>query len=373
MDDYKNITNYTVLYVEDEKQSVDLVKEILKDKVKNIFVAYDGEEGLSQYKKYLPDIVISDIQMPKMNGIELSKEIKKLNPKQNIILVTAFNENDLLLEAINLGINKYVIKPIVSMDSLLQPISDICKVLSYDKRVKKEQRIDAMEKILKTIAHHWRQPLNIISVEASSVKLDVELGEIEQQNLIEKLDHINCTTQELSEMIENFINMYSFTTQNQIKSFPIKDAFKAPLQKLNNQIKHNKIEIINQIEPYMIEQNQVLLEQVILYILQNSIDAFEENLNNITQRYIVIDLKQHNSSFILSIQDSAGGIDKQTLPNVFEPYFSGKKVHSGSGMGLYLAKKIIENQFDSSIELINQSFEIKGKKLYGVKVSFKID
>lgn len=142
MSDFENLKNYTILYVEDEKESVELIQTLLKTKIKTIFVAYDGVEGLELYKKHLPDIVISDIQMPNMNGIEMAKEIKKLNPKQNIIFITAFNENNLLLEAINLGIDKYIIKPILSLESLLNPIDTICKVLSYDTKLKIEERID---------------------------------------------------------------------------------------------------------------------------------------------------------------------------------------------------------------------------------------
>jgi len=372
MRNYENIKNYTILYVEDEKQSVELVQHILQNKVKDIIVAYDGVDGLEKYKKHLPDIVITDIQMPNMNGIVLSKEIKKINPKQNIILVTAFNENHLLLEAINLGINKYIIKPIISIENLLQPIDDICKILSFDKNIKNETRVQAMEEILKTIAHHWRQPLNIISITSSTVKLEMELGVFDAKSLSQKLETINQTTQELSEMIDNFINMFDYNKTEEKNSFLLLDALETILKKFEKRIKASHIKIVTHLNKNLIKQNQTLVEQIILNILENSIEAIEENNSNTKERYILITSKIKNNSTILSIQDSGGGIEQHLLTKVFEPYFSNKKIHSGSGMGLYIVNKIVENHLNTSIELNNNSFEIEDKLLYGANVSIVI-
>ncbi|MFA6788396.1 MAG: hybrid sensor histidine kinase/response regulator [Arcobacteraceae bacterium] len=368
MKEYENIKQYTILYIEDEKQSVELVSCILKERVKEIFVAYDGRDGLEKYKIHRPDIVISDIQMPHMNGIELSKKIKAINPKQNIILITAFNENSALLEAINLGITKYIVKPIICIENLLQPINDICKILSFDKNSKEKARLQAMQEVLKSIAHHWRQPLNIISLESSSVKIEMEMGTFEEKNLTLKLDHIYNTTQELSQMINNFINMFQFNPSEEKKPFLLSTAIEASLAKLEELIEKNSITIIAQIEEYEMTQDQTLFEKIIFNILQNSIEAIIEN-SLPKERYILIETKIEQCFIEVSVQDSGGGIDKQTLSKVFEPYFSQRKVHSGSGMGLFITKKIIENQFDSNITISNQSFKADDKTLYGTNVS----
>lgn len=369
MQTYENIKQYTILYVEDEKQSVELVCSILKNRVKEIFVAYDGLEGLEKYKAHRPDIVISDIQMPNMNGIELSKKIKAINPAQNIILVTAFNENSFLMEAINLGIAKYIVKPIISIENLLHPISDICKVLSFDKSCKEQTRFQAMEEVLKTIAHHWRQPLNIISLESSSVKIEMEMGTFQEKEVMARMEHIYKITQNLSFMIDDFINMFSLTQTNTKEPFVIHKAIENVLKQLQQTLDKNSIKVIKHLDPHTIVESQNLLEQVLLYILQNSIESILQNNSKSQHKYIVLTTKMVDNTLELIIQDSAGGIEQSILPKVFEPYFSQKKVHSGTGMGLFITKKIIENQFDADISITNSAFTIEKKDCYGAKAT----
>ncbi len=370
MSDFENLKNYTILYVEDEKESVELIQTLLKTKIKTIFVAYDGVEGLELYKKHLPDIVISDIQMPNMNGIEMAKEIKKLNPKQNIIFITAFNENNLLLEAINLGIDKYIIKPILSLESLLNPIDTICKVLSYDTKLKIEERIEAMELILKTISHHWRQPLNLLSLESSAMLFNLETDNTSKEKLTKELTEIVHTTQALSLMIDDFITMFSSSISTHTKKFSLIETVENAIEILENEIISNNITIINQTKEIFMNQNQILFEQIILNLLTNSIEAIIENQEDIEKRYILIETKKgENKDFIFSILDSGKGIDELIKDKIFEPYFSRKKVHSGSGMGLFITNKILKNQFNTELSTQNEVFMVEDKKLYGAKMS----
>lgn len=370
MSDFENLKNYTILYVEDEKESVELIQTLLKTKIKTIFVAYDGVEGLELYKKHLPDIVISDIQMPNMNGIEMAKEIKKLNPKQNIIFITAFNENNLLLEAINLGIDKYIIKPILSLESLLNPIDTICKVLSYDTKLKIEERIEAMELILKTISHHWRQPLNLLSLESSAMLFNLETDNTSKEKLTKELTEIVHTTQALSLMIDDFITMFSSSISTHTKNFSLIETVENAIEILENEIISNNITIINQTKEIFMNQNQILFEQIILNLLTNSIEAIIENQEDIEKRYILIETKKgENKDFIFSILDSGKGIDELIKDKIFEPYFSRKKVHSGSGMGLFITNKILKNQFNTELSTQNEVFMVEDKKLYGAKMS----
>lgn len=370
MSGFENLKNYTILYVEDEKENVELIQSLLKDKIKTIFVAYDGLEGLALYKQHLPDIVISDIQMPNMNGIEMAKEIKKINQKQNIIFITAFNENHLLLEAINLGVDKYIIKPILSLESLLNPIDTICKVLSYDTKLKIEERIEAMESILRTISHHWRQPLNLLSIESSAMLFNLESDNTSKEKLTKNLTDIVHTTQSLSHMIDDFIMMFSSTISIHKKRFSLIETIENAIEILQNEIISNNIIIINNTKDIFINQNQVLFEQIIINLLTNSIEAIIENQKDIEKRYILIETKKgKDRDFILTILDSGKGINELIKDKIFEPYFSRKKVHSGAGMGLFITNKIIKNQFNTELSTQNETFIIDDKKLYGAKMT----
>jgi len=105
------LKNLTILYVEDDIETQKLIKKILNSSTKEVYVANDGEEGLKIYKEKNPDIVLTDICMPKMNGLEMSREIKKINPNQPIGIFTAFDEPEYIKEASQLDIGTYILKP----------------------------------------------------------------------------------------------------------------------------------------------------------------------------------------------------------------------------------------------------------------------
>jgi len=105
------LNNTTIMYVEDDLATQKLIKKILTKHCKEVFVANDGVEGLALYKKIHPNIVISDIVMPNMNGIEMSEKIREVNPKQIISLFTAYNEPEFKKKASELQIDAYIMKP----------------------------------------------------------------------------------------------------------------------------------------------------------------------------------------------------------------------------------------------------------------------
>lgn len=102
----------TVLYVEDEELARGLLTDFLKRRFAAVYSAKDGDEGLRLFKTYSPDIVITDIQMPVMDGLAMSKAIKDIDSDEPIVIVSAFNDIEYLLEAIDIGVEGYVSKPV---------------------------------------------------------------------------------------------------------------------------------------------------------------------------------------------------------------------------------------------------------------------
>lgn len=107
-----------VLYVEDDENLARDTHEVLKNFFKSVDLADDGQDALEKYNDYITthgshyDLVITDINMPRMNGIELCSAILKHNPQQSLIIISAHNDSEYLLDAINLGISGFIIKPI---------------------------------------------------------------------------------------------------------------------------------------------------------------------------------------------------------------------------------------------------------------------
>lgn len=118
-----------VLLVEDEENLARLLKDAIGDNFYSFSVAVDGVEGIEFFRKIKPDIVITDIMMPRLSGLDMAKEIKQISPKTPIIILSAFSEKEKLFSAIDIGITKYFLKPF-DTDELLEYIGSITPRLS---------------------------------------------------------------------------------------------------------------------------------------------------------------------------------------------------------------------------------------------------
>jgi len=122
-----------VLYVEDDVMSRAEIIFSLKKFVDEIYVAQDGEIGLELFFTHLPDLIITDIQMPKLNGFEMLKKIYETHPNIPVIITTAFNDTQYLFKTIELGISHYVQKPI-NLGELISKIGKITEQVNFKKR-----------------------------------------------------------------------------------------------------------------------------------------------------------------------------------------------------------------------------------------------
>lgn len=116
----QRILNSEILYVEDDTITREQLTAFLKPKCKTLYIAKDGDEGLQLYKRFNPDIVITDIEMPKLSGLELARSIRKVSLSTQIIIITAYKKPQYLLEAVNLQLIQYLVKPIS-----LEKITDV--------------------------------------------------------------------------------------------------------------------------------------------------------------------------------------------------------------------------------------------------------
>ena len=121
---FTNLASARVLYVEDDTETREELQLMLEHFVAELYTAKNGREGLALYREHLPDIVVTDIQMPEMNGLSMAADIKTLNPEQAIVILSAYNDVEYLFRALELGISNYVTKPI-SVNRLLDKLAEI--------------------------------------------------------------------------------------------------------------------------------------------------------------------------------------------------------------------------------------------------------
>jgi YesN/AraC family two-component response regulator len=123
-----------VLYVEDEPTTRETVSAMLERQIRTVHQAGDGRAGLEAFKARRPEVVITDIRMPVMGGLDMAREIRALAPRTHIIVTTAHNDTEFFLDAIDIGIDQYVLKP-VNRDRLFEAIRKSQEVLSLERTI----------------------------------------------------------------------------------------------------------------------------------------------------------------------------------------------------------------------------------------------
>jgi len=174
--------NLTLLYVEDNEDTRESTIIILNHLFDNVIVAVDGEDGLTKYKENPQvNLIISDISMPKMDGLDMSREIKKINKDQSIIILTAIVEIQVIKDAIDIGIDSFISKPLENIELLFEKIEKSVKQIEFEKQEKElkiekynKEKVELIIELVHNLSHHWRQPLCVISSVSSAISFKIE-------------------------------------------------------------------------------------------------------------------------------------------------------------------------------------------------------
>jgi len=176
----------SILFVEDEPSIRNELSLFLKRYAKNdLHIAKNGKEGLALFRTVKPDIVISDIRMPIMNGIDMVKEIKKLNSKQAIIFTTAHSDSSFFLDAIDMQVEGYLLKPI-DLKLLGEKIKSISENI-FIKRKYHEQTV-----VMDEIAYLQGNMLSVLNENMEPIFLNKKWMKLLGVNTIKELDDGIC-------------------------------------------------------------------------------------------------------------------------------------------------------------------------------------
>ncbi|XPV69152.1 MAG: response regulator [Halarcobacter sp.] len=376
------LKNITVLYAEDELIIQKGITETLNLFEIDVICAKDGQEGLSIFKagdKKI-DLILTDIKMPKLNGLDMIKKIREIDKDIPIIITTAHQETTFLMQSIELNISAYVLKPIdiykleeclikaiepkVLKEELIEKNKkleiEIQKNEEKQKVMEAQSRFAAMGEMISMIAHQWRQPLSSIGTASFNLKnkllsgkfdLNTQEGRIEQSEFFtNKLDEIEFYVQNLTTTIDDFRNFYK--TDKIITNTSIEKSIKNSLKIIEKDLQTNDISIeldLKSENKVNIYENEII--HVFINILKNAQDKFLEK--EIENAKIEIRTQDLENSIKIEIYDNGGGIEKDNLNFIFEPYFSTKKEKNGTGIGLYMSKIIIENNHHGKLDVKN--------------------
>lgn len=137
MTDNPPMHDISVMYVEDEAGARDQVWRMLASCGYRLFMAENGREGVELFRRHSPDITLTDIMMPVMNGLEMARTIREEAPDAQIIVMTAFSDTDYLLDAISIGINQFIVKP-VEFNKLKSAIQRCITIIRMQRRIQEQ-------------------------------------------------------------------------------------------------------------------------------------------------------------------------------------------------------------------------------------------
>lgn len=236
-----------------------------------------------------------------------------------------------------------------------------------DRMLHNQSKSVQMGEMLNMIAHQWRQPLNAISASAISVSMKLELDELGPDDIREHLNYIQWRVQKMSQTINDFMNF--FKPDQEIQQFNLRDVMKEIESLMKAQLQARGIRLIyDPRSPIVMSSYKKELAHVLINIIANARDAYEGK--HITAKTIEIVIAQQDEENItISVRDKAGGIEAANMEKIFNPYFTTKDQGKGTGIGLYMSKRIVCEILGGSIEANNvdggAEFEItlKNKKI----------
>ena len=246
---------------------------------------------------------------------------------------------------------------------LISSATDITELKKKDELMITQSRHAAMGEMIGMIAHQWRQPLTVISMDTNNMLVDIALNELNVEHVKEYSNNIQIQTKNLSKTIDDFRNF--FKPDKSILKVKLQDILEDTYTIIKDNLKSNDITLNtsytseSEVSAYPRE-----LMQVFVNIINNSKDALM--LKEREDAQIDITVFEDDEYVITEICDNGDGINEAILPKIFDPYFTTKDKSTGTGLGLYMSKMIIDDHLHGIIEAYNQNdgvcFRVKLRK-----------
>lgn len=226
----------------------------------------------------------------------------------------------------------------------------VAELRNKDDILIQQSRLTAMGEMISNIAHQWRQPLNNIGLIVQSLSLAFKANDLTARQLDEDVAETMSELQQISETINNFRNFFSY--EEEACSFVINELVSSALSFVVPSLKSKGITVELEEHPDIEAvgyPNEYL--QAFLNIILNARDALLEN--QVVRPRIIIRIFQENGRSVVTVRDNGGGIPEDALPKIFDPYFTTKQQCNGAGIGLYMAKMIVEKKMCGSLTARN--------------------
>lgn len=319
---------------------------------------YESEYFIDQsdnryYKLYYDEKLLTEHKsIKRSNPYTLEYRIRKKDG--NVIWVSEsitliFDDNDKIewIDGVIFDITKNKQYEIELENQVKKAVDEIKE---KDAALLKHSRMAAMGEMISIIAHQWRQPITGIGMTVNNMSLDIDLDMYDPQNFKKNLEVIDDQIKFLSQTIDDF---RSFFRPNKEKSTTtVKELFEQTFKVIEKSVVSKGITLeteFNERVDLFVYKNELV--QVFLNIIKNAQDALIEK--EVENKSIKIDSSENETGVIIHISDNAGGIPEEIRTKIFEPYFSTKDEKHGTGLGLYMAKSVVEDHMEGKITAHN--------------------
>ena len=222
-----------------------------------------------------------------------------------------------------------------------------------------QYRMANMGEMIDAIAHQWRQPL----MQSNMMLLNMSESLDDEAYLESKINDLTHLNRHMSQTIDDFRNLLK---DGKVKTtFSVASAIDEVLVLLKNSLREVSLNYEAKEFELLAYKNEFM--QVLITFISNAIEALKE----IEKKHLSIRVKEEYNILYVEVEDSAGGIEPQIMEKIFDPYFTTKEQSGGTGLGLYIAKIIVEQNLNGSLEVVNSK---EGAKfIVGLPMSNEIE
>lgn len=252
------------------------------------------------------------------------------------------------------GKNEVAVINNATIEMLKKVEDELEKRMKSEKELSHKSRLESMGEMIDNIAHQWRQPLMNINAILLTIDRAHELGKLDEAYLEKTIKEATDLTAHMSQTIEDFRSF--FRKDKEMEMVTINDIVTSSFNLLSGVTKDITICFGGGDDSTILVYKNELI-QVIISVLSNAVDALEQR--NIENKKIFVSIEEHPTLVNIIIEDNGGGIATQHIDRIFEPYYSTKHHHGGSGLGLYICKVIIEEHMNGSIKVHNTAYGAK--------------
>lgn len=361
--EYSEIIEYSkklsILFVEDDEILSTVTSDLLRIFFKSVDVARNGKEGLKHYNENKYDIVITDLQMPEMDGLEMIREIKQIDQRQHILVVSGHDETKYLTKLINLGISNFALKPL-DKEQVLEIIYNISKSIYQERELEKykkhlEQKIEertkqvvAMEnfyevgKFSASIVHNLNSPIQTLTSVTETLSKYFKKNEIEDERLNKLLKMNRRAIDNITAMVKSITSGVRTKAYDQAGEIDLNSLIKNSIEFLtiNKVFKHQiKKELYLKEDLPKIIGHELHFNQIFSNLFKNAVDAME----NSEIKKLSVTTDTDGSYIIIKVSDTGCGITKENIDKIFSSDYTSKPPGKGTGLGLSITKQMTES------------------------------